>query len=93
VSTYCKVESLLNHNFKKTRRTAMNFNPPMCKAAKVCIAEVEEIVEIGEIPAEHVHVPSIYVKRVVLGKNYQKRIEVCLKVKFMIKTLQLLKKL
>jgi 3-oxoacid CoA-transferase len=56
----------------------MNFNPPMCKAAKMCIAEVEEIVDIGEIEPEHVHVPSIYVGRVVLGKKYEKRIEVCL---------------
>ena len=58
------------------RKTAMNFNPPMCKAAKICIAEVEEIVEIGEIPPEHVHIPSIYVNRVILGKDYEKRIEV-----------------
>lgn len=57
------------------RKTAMNFNPPMCKAAKICIAEVEEIVEVGEIPPEQVHIPSIYVKRVVLGKKYEKRIE------------------
>ncbi len=54
----------------------MNFNPPMCKAAKICIAEVEEIVEVGEIPPDQVHIPSIYVKRVVLGKQYEKRIEV-----------------
>eukprot|EP00096_Caligus_rogercresseyi_P009454 TRINITY_DN3219_c0_g2_i1.p1 TRINITY_DN3219_c0_g2~~TRINITY_DN3219_c0_g2_i1.p1 ORF type:complete len:514 (-),score=116.42 TRINITY_DN3219_c0_g2_i1:490-2031(-) len=57
------------------RKTANNFNSPMCKAGKICIAEVEEIVEIGEIPPEHVHIPSIFVQRVVLGKNYQKRIE------------------
>ena len=42
----------------------MNFNPPMCKAAKFCIAEVEEIVEIGEIPPDHVHIPFIYVHKV-----------------------------
>ena len=54
----------------------MNFNPPMCKAAKICIAEVEEIVEIGEIPPDQIHIPSIYVQRVVLGKKYEKRIEV-----------------
>ena len=56
----------------------MNFNPPMCKAAKVCIAEVEEVVEVGEIPPEQVHVPSIYVKRVVVGMKFEKRIEVSL---------------
>jgi acyl CoA:acetate/3-ketoacid CoA transferase alpha subunit len=54
----------------------MNFNPTICKATRMCIAEVEEIVEIGEIPPENVHIPSIYVKRVVLGKQYEKRIEV-----------------
>ena len=48
----------------------------MCKAVKTCIAEVEEIVEIGEIPPEHVHVPSIYVQRVLLGIKFEKRIEV-----------------
>ncbi len=54
----------------------MNFNPPMCKAAKITIAEVEEIVETGEIDPEHVHVPSIYVQRVVKGEKYERRIEV-----------------
>ena len=58
------------------RKTAMNFNPPMCKAGKICIVEVEEIVEVGEIPADQVHVPSIYVQGVLLGKDYEKRIEV-----------------
>ncbi|KAG8227254.1 hypothetical protein J437_LFUL003985 [Ladona fulva] len=57
------------------RKTAQNFNPPMCKAGKITVAEVEEIVEIGEIPPENVHVPSIYVQRVVQGTNYEKRIE------------------
>lgn len=59
-----------------SRKTARNFNPPMCKAGKITIAEVEEIVEVGEIPAEDVHVPHIYVQRVVKGPSYQKRIEV-----------------
>lgn len=48
----------------------------MCKAGRVTIAEVEEIVENGEIPQEDVHVPHIYVQRVVKGAQYQKRIEV-----------------
>lgn len=48
----------------------------MCKAGKITIAEVEEIVEVGEIPAEDVHVPHIYVQRVIKGPSYQKRIEV-----------------
>jgi hypothetical protein len=49
----------------------------MCKAAKVTIAEVEEIVDLDVIAPEDIHVPSVYVHRVVLGKDYQKRIEVC----------------
>ncbi|XP_059096457.1 succinyl-CoA:3-ketoacid coenzyme A transferase 1, mitochondrial-like [Tigriopus californicus] len=57
------------------RKTAMNFNLPMCKAGKICIAEVEELVEIGEILPEHVHVPSIYVQRIVHGGTFEKRIE------------------
>ena len=57
------------------RKTAANFNIPACKAGKVCIAEVEEIVEIGELDADEIHVPSIYVQRVLLGKQYEKRIE------------------
>ncbi|KXJ15867.1 succinyl-CoA:3-ketoacid coenzyme A transferase 1, mitochondrial [Exaiptasia diaphana] len=57
------------------RKSARNFNAPMAKAAKITIAEVEEIVENGEIPAEDIHVPSVYVDRVVKGENYEKRIE------------------
>jgi len=57
------------------RKTARNFNPPMCKAAEITIAEVEEIVEIGEISPDHVHIPNIFVKRIIKGQNYEKRIE------------------
>uniref|UniRef100_A0A9J2P855 3-oxoacid CoA-transferase n=1 Tax=Ascaris lumbricoides TaxID=6252 RepID=A0A9J2P855_ASCLU len=57
------------------RYSAGNFNPPMCKAAKVTIVEVEEIVEAGEIAPNDVHVPSIYCHRLVLGKDYKKPIE------------------
>uniref|UniRef100_A0A8C4Q0A0 Succinyl-CoA:3-ketoacid-coenzyme A transferase n=1 Tax=Eptatretus burgeri TaxID=7764 RepID=A0A8C4Q0A0_EPTBU len=57
------------------RRTAVNFNAPMCKAAKVTIAEVEEIVECGEIPPEDVHVSGIYVDMVYKGDNFVKMIE------------------
>ncbi|XP_078488607.1 succinyl-CoA:3-ketoacid coenzyme A transferase 1, mitochondrial [Ciona intestinalis] len=57
------------------RKTAMNFNPPMCKAAKTTIVEVEEIVETGEIPPDQVHVPGVYVHRVIKGEKYEKRIE------------------
>ena len=50
----------------------------MCKAGKITIVEVEEIVEVGEIPAEDVHVPHIFVQRVIKGPKYEKRIEVCI---------------
>jgi len=57
------------------RKTANNFNLPMCKAGKVTIAEVEEIVECGEIASDQVHVPGVYIQRVVKGEKYEKRIE------------------
>jgi len=57
------------------RKTANNFNQPMCKAAKVTIVEVEEIVEIGDIPPDQVHIPSIYVQKVIKGPSFEKRIE------------------
>src|SRR5690606_27075443 len=51
------------------RKTARNFSPMMCKAAKVTIVEAEQIVEVGEIDPDQVHVPSIYVHRIVQGRN------------------------
>jgi 3-oxoacid CoA-transferase subunit A len=57
------------------RRTAQNFNPMMATAARVTIAEVEELVEVGELDPDSVHTPSIYVKRIFEGTNYEKRIE------------------
>ena len=57
------------------RKTARNFNPPMATAAKVTVAEVEEIVELGALDPDHVHTPNIYVDRVVKGRRYEKRIE------------------
>ncbi|KAL2772811.1 succinyl-CoA:3-ketoacid coenzyme A transferase 2, mitochondrial precursor [Daubentonia madagascariensis] len=57
------------------RRSARNFNVPMCKAADVTAVEVEEIVDVGTFPAEDIHVPSIYVDRVIQGAKYEKRIE------------------
>ncbi|XP_077969705.1 succinyl-CoA:3-ketoacid coenzyme A transferase 1, mitochondrial-like [Styela clava] len=57
------------------RKTARNFNPPMCKAARTTIVEVEEIVDIGSIPPEDVHVPGLFVHRVIKGEKYEKRIE------------------
>ena len=57
------------------RKTARNFNPMMATAAKVTIAEVEHLVEPGEIEPDQVHTPSVYVKRIFLGVDYEKRIE------------------
>ncbi len=57
------------------RKTARNFNPMMAAAAKVTIAEVEELVEVGELPADQVITPSIYVNRIFQGTAYEKRIE------------------
>ncbi len=55
--------------------TARNFNPMMAMAGKITIAEVEELVEAGELNPNDIHVPGIYVNRIVLGENYEKRIE------------------
>jgi 3-oxoacid CoA-transferase subunit A len=57
------------------RKTARNFNPMMATAAKITIAEVEEIVEPGEISPDDVMTPGIYVQRLLLGEKYEKRIE------------------
>jgi 3-oxoacid CoA-transferase subunit A len=57
------------------RKTARNFSPMMCTAARITIAEVEHLVEVGELEPDLIHVPSIYVKRIFQGKNYQKWIE------------------
>ena len=56
-------------------RTARNFNPLCAMAGKITIAEVDEIVPVGSIEPDHVHVPGIYVKRIFQGSNYEKRIE------------------
>jgi 3-oxoacid CoA-transferase subunit A len=57
------------------RKTARNFNPMMAMAAKVTIVEVEELVEVGELDPDKVMTPSVYVKRIFQGTNYEKRIE------------------
>ncbi len=57
------------------RHTAMNFNPMCAAAAKITIAEVEEIVEVGALSPSEIHTPGIFVHRVVKGTHYEKRIE------------------
>ncbi len=57
------------------RKTARNFNPMMAAAGKITVAEVEEIVDYGELDPDHVHTPGIYVQRLLKGPKYEKRIE------------------
>lgn len=57
------------------RGTSRNFNPMMAAAGKITIAEVEELVPVGELDPNQIHTPGIYVQRIFQGKNYEKRIE------------------
>src|SRR5690606_21540254 len=57
------------------RGTARNFNPCMCGAAKITIAEVEELVPAGELDPNHIHIPGIFVQRIFQGEKFEKRIE------------------
>ena len=57
------------------RKTARNFNQPMATAGKVCVAEVEEVVPVGSLDPDHIHLPGIYVKRMIVGAPYDKKIE------------------
>lgn len=57
------------------RKTARNFNPMMATAARVTIAEVEHLVEVGELEPDSVHTPSVYVKRILPGQVYERIIE------------------
>ena len=57
------------------RSTARNFNQSMAMAGKITIAEVEELVEAGQLNPDHIHVPGIYVNRIFKGEKYEKRIE------------------
>ena len=55
--------------------TARNFNPNMCGAAKITVAEVEELVPVGTLDPNQIHIPGIFVKRIFQGETYEKRIE------------------
>ena len=57
------------------RHTSMNFNPMVATAGQITIAEVEQLVEVGELDPDHIHTPGIYVQRIFQGTNYEKRIE------------------
>ncbi|MCB0447050.1 MAG: CoA transferase subunit A [Gelidibacter sp.] len=55
--------------------TARNFNPAMCGAAKITVAEVEELVPVGTLDPNHIHIPGIFIQRIFQGEVYEKRIE------------------
>jgi 3-oxoacid CoA-transferase subunit A len=57
------------------RKTARNFNPMIAAAGRITVAEVEELVEVGQLDADHIHTPGIYVQRIFQGQNYEKPIE------------------
>ncbi len=57
------------------RKTARNFNQPMATAANICVAEVEEVVPVGSLDPDAIHLPGIYVKRMIVGAPYDKQIE------------------
>lgn len=57
------------------RKTARNFNQPMATAGRICVAEVEEVVPVGSLDPDGIHLPGIYVKRLIVGGLYDKKIE------------------
>ncbi len=57
------------------RKTAANFNPMMATAGKITVVEVEEIVALGELDPDQIHVPGIYIQRIIKGEHFEKRIE------------------
>jgi len=57
------------------RKTSRNFNPTIATCGKVCVAEVEELVEVGELDPDQIHTPGIFVDRIIQGAKYEKRIE------------------
>ena len=57
------------------RKTARHFNQPAATCGRICVAEVEEIVPVGSLDPDCIHLPSIYVKRMILGAPYDKKIE------------------
>jgi len=67
-----KGDTLGNLVFRKTTR---NFSTSMAKAGNITIAEVEHLVQPGELDPDHIHVPGIYVHRIFQGSNYERRIE------------------
>ena len=67
-----KADELGNVVFRKSAR---NFNPDVATAGRTCIVEVEEIVPVGSLVPEDIHLPACFVNRIIQGKNYEKRVE------------------
>src|SRR3982074_1818063 len=59
------------------RKTSRNFNPMIASCGRVCVAEVEQLVEIGELDPDQIHAPGIFIDRIIQGEKYEKRIEFC----------------
>ena len=57
------------------RKTSRNFNPMIATCGKICVAEVEELVEVGALDPDQIHTPGIFVDRIIQGPKYEKRIE------------------
>src|SRR5438046_3610258 len=57
------------------RKTSRNFNPMIASCGKICVAEVEQLVEVGELDPDQIHTAGIYVDRIIQGEHYEKRIE------------------
>jgi 3-oxoacid CoA-transferase subunit A len=57
------------------RKTARNFNQPAATCGKICVAEVEEIVPVGSLDPDYIHLPGVYIQRIILGAPYDKQIE------------------
>jgi 3-oxoacid CoA-transferase len=57
------------------RKTSRNFNPMIASCGKICVAEVEQLVDAGELDPDQIHTPGIFVDRIIQGQNYEKRIE------------------
>lgn len=77
VGDYALVKAQLGdrHGNLIFRKSARNFNPLCAQAGKITIAEVEELVEPGELDPDKIHIPSIFVQRIIKGERYEKRIE------------------
>ena len=72
----CVLETALRADYAFVKAwTSRNFNPMMATAGKITIAEVEELVEVGELDPNDIHTPGIFVQRIIQGKDYQKPIE------------------